>query len=145
MATYKLKVFTRTRAELQTLENLKVSPPASLLVPLIRNLRQINAVLRDFDEAMSRVVREVGRPDGRGGWQVPTDDADAVRRYYAEQDDAVETEVEVDLHPIPLSRFLAAMQKKPSFEVPIRALIRLDYLIPIDAEVPPDLLEASDG
>lgn len=135
MATYKLKTFTRTRAELEALETLEVAPPARLLVPLVRNLRHINAALDDFDEVLNRLVHEYGKPDGRGGWYVDPENEAALHAFYEEREAALDADVDVDIHPIAMSRFLKAMKDKRNFQVPMRVLTRLDYLIPIDEDV----------
>jgi len=138
MGTYTYKQFTRTRAELKVLEETDVAPPGALLIPIIRNLRHINAALRDYDEAIQRVIQEIGQPTPRG-WMIPEDDPAAQRIFYQEQQDMLNTEVEVDIHPIGISRFIQAMRKKDGFEVPLRTLVRLDYLIELDVDdLPPD-------
>lgn len=133
MAQYKLKQFTRTRQQLHELENSEVTPPGKLLVPLIRNMRHINAVLSDYDEAINRVIKELGEPSQRG-WVIPQDNTDAQRRFYEERDAILESEVDVDIHPLALSRFIEAMRDKKGFEVSLSALIHLDYLIEIDVD-----------
>jgi len=145
MAMYQVKEFTRTRAELSALENIEVTPPGKLLIPLIRNLRQINAVLADYDEGIQRVLREVGEVSSRG-WVIPADDEYGQAVFYQTQTEMLETEVEVDIHPLALSRFIEATQEKPSFQVPLRCFTRLTYLIELDVdEIPDDVLADNEG
>jgi len=140
---YRLKTFTRTREELETLENLDITPPGDLLIPLVRNLRHINAALNDYDEAVQKVIRELGQPGPRG-WFIPTDDVDSQAAFYRAQREMLETEIEVDIHPLALSRFVKAAQDKPGFQVPLRCLTRLTYLIDLDVDEVPDDLIADD-
>lgn len=127
-----LKVLTRTRAELEKLENLEVNPPGDILIPLIRNLRLINREIEVYDEAMSKLVREIGEPTPSGGWMIPQDDPSAMSRYQQARQEAVETDIDIDLHPLDVKRVLQAMKRKKGFEVPMVCLVRLDYLFDIE-------------
>lgn len=127
----KMKQLIRTRRELEILEEFEVTPPGDLMVPLIRNLRHINAALDDYDEAMRRVIREVGEPH-QGGWRIPPDDTEGSMAYDKARREAADAEVDIDVHPLALSRFLKAKKDKPKYDIPLSVLRRLDYLIVID-------------
>lgn len=127
-----LKVLIFTRAELEKLENLEVNPPGDILIPMIRNLRLINREIEVYDEAMSKLVREIGEPTPSGGWMIPQDDPSAMSRYQQARQEALETDIDIDLHPLDVKRVLQAMKRKKGFEVPMVCLVRLDYLFDIE-------------
>lgn len=129
-----LKCIVTTRRDIESLQNLDRQPPQPLSIKLIRNLRQINHALRDFDDANFGLLKEYGAPNDNGGYSVSRDDPDQIRRYADEYRALIDHEVDIDIHKIPIHEVLAAQEKRDGFEIAFGILVRMDYLFCDDQE-----------
>jgi hypothetical protein len=84
----------------------QVKAPVKVAYRLQKNLRILEREVRDYQAVNAGLVKKYGTekkgPDGEptGDWEIAQPDVDALRAYWAEHDELLDQDVEIDLMPI---------------------------------------------
>ena len=114
--------------QLTTLLQLKPAPTARLAAQIARNTRMVEQSLRDFNTARDVLIAPY-MVDGKFGVEEETAlDPDVKQALDAEYIELVETEVDVDVHPLKMTDIEAVEKSKPGFEIPTAIFYVLSWM-----------------
>ena len=122
------KQMLEAERELSELLQLKPSPTARMASQIARNARLIDTSLKDFGIAKSALLE----PYSVNGQFDESTLGEARDALYAEYEELILTEVDVDIHPLKLSDIEAVEQNKPGFEIPTKTYYVIDWLFDLD-------------
>lgn len=108
---------------------LKPGPTARMAAQIARNTRKLEEILRDFNTA-KKTLLEPHMVDGE--YKEELLEKDVKDALYAEYNELLDTEVEVDIHPLKLSEIEAVEQAKPGFEIPTTTYYAANWLFDFD-------------
>ena len=96
---------------------LMLSPPptARIAAQIARNVRKLEGAVSDFNEAKNAMLKP--HLDTRGRFDHGALDEETQKALDEEYTELLETEVEVDIHPIKIADLEAIEQKRPDFAI----------------------------
>lgn len=107
----------------------KPAPTARLAAQIARNTRQLEGALKDLAVAKNTLLAPY-MVDGEYKEELLAPDVKVA--LYKEYEELLNTEVEVDIHPLKLSDLEAVEQSKPGFEIPTTTFYLIGWMFDFD-------------
>jgi len=115
---------------IEELLQLSPAPTARLAAQIARNARLVNQALRDFDAAHKVMMKPYQNDAGK----INLDQLEAKTRTAldAEFEELLDMEIEIDLHPLPITEIEHVEEARPGFEIPVLAFYVADFMFSED-------------